>query len=76
MGEAYGQGHMQMFTGTTSAPTLATGSYPDLVPNLNSFAYFSDGTISSVTTTPEPGSMVLLGTGLIGLVPIVRRRRM
>ncbi len=28
-----------------------------------------------LVTTPEPGSMALFGTGLIGLVPMIRRRR-
>ena len=30
---------------------------------------------SPVTATPEPGTTVLLATGLIGIVPLVRRRR-
>lgn len=49
------------FTGTS-----ATSSFL-----LDNFAFAP----ASVTTTPEPSSMALLGTGLVGLVPMFRRKK-
>jgi hypothetical protein len=71
---------VQLFTGTTSDPTFITGgpfalTSTDLagVPKYDEdFTLNIDGPATSVT--PEPSSLVLLGTGLLGVVGVVRRR--
>lgn len=37
--------------------------------------FVARGDVAPVTTTPEPSGLALLGTGLVGLVPMLRRKR-
>lgn len=69
----------QMFSGTTGHPTFKTGDYSGgfTTGSVGTTAGYRLNTISialAPVTTPEPGSLALLGTGLFGLAPFVRKR--
>lgn len=57
----------QLFTGSTSSPTFLTGTFPLGGFNLT----ISNPNPSAV---PEPSSLVLLGTGLLGAVGVLKRK--
>lgn len=54
---------------TLSVNSTGDGSTDGFIMSVDRFS------ASPVTTTPEPGSLALLGTGLVGLVPTLRRRK-
>jgi len=65
------------FNGTlTSSNGVVTISYaPGGVPIIGGFQISAAGLVSGDTiVTPEPGTLGLLGTGLVGLAGIVRRK--
>ena len=70
---------LQAYSGSESSPTILTGSYTP------TFALFKTATTETflanetnlniaVAATPEPSSIALLGTGMLGVVGVVRKR--
>ena len=71
----------QAYSGPESSPTINAGVY--LIGAKSDFDSTSpaadlplsgDVTITDITTTPEPSSLILFGTGLMGALEMLRRK--
>jgi len=65
-------GNLSVWT-PVSGTFTATGN-PETLQLTGSWLYLDNVSVAAVTT-PEPMSIALLGTGLVGLVPALRRKR-
>ncbi len=79
----FNMGGLQAFAGSVSSPTILIGSYSPSpayadVYGYGSFALSSASNVEitnpDVTVTPEPSSFALLGTGLLVIAGVAKRR--
>lgn len=67
----------QVFAGFTSAGTFSSVTLSVNTPQIDLVQVFlgnATTTLNATAITPEPSSLVLLGTGLLGVVGVVRKR--
>jgi hypothetical protein len=57
-----------------STPTFELGTFPNSVVGGFQFPTNIQGSVTIINATPEPSTFVLLGTGILGLAGIARRK--